>query len=85
MVIFGALRFLATTEDTLPISFSQFFVTLTADPAKLKKLTGKYVAFGMADLEQSSSKECLEALNALADGKGGTIRPVWIAECGLQA
>lgn len=62
----------------------QFFVTLTSDPAKLKKLTGKYVAFGVADLDQPSSKACLEALDALANGRGGTLKPVWIEECGLQ-
>ncbi|GAA5865346.1 hypothetical protein JCM1840_001536 [Sporobolomyces johnsonii] len=62
---------------------SQFFVTLTSDPAKLKKLTGKYVAFGQAVLEDQETRACLERLNDLADGKGGTRMPVWIAECNV--
>ncbi|ORY80700.1 cyclophilin-like domain-containing protein [Leucosporidium creatinivorum] len=62
---------------------SQFFVTLTSDPVKLKKLTGKYVAFGETDLKEESSRACLTALDALGNGKGGTNKPVWIAECGL--
>ncbi|GAA5842889.1 hypothetical protein JCM3766R1_005693 [Sporobolomyces carnicolor] len=62
---------------------SQFFVTLTSDAAKLKKLTGKYVAFGQSDLSVESSRECLERLNTLGDGKGGTRVPVWIEECNV--
>ncbi|GAA5885046.1 hypothetical protein JCM6882_007208 [Rhodosporidiobolus microsporus] len=61
---------------------SQFFLTLTSDAAKLKKLTGKYVAFGQADLADEGSRACLERLNALADGQGGTKDPVWIEGCG---
>ncbi|GAA6035020.1 hypothetical protein JCM8097_002146 [Rhodosporidiobolus ruineniae] len=62
---------------------SQFFLTLTSDAAKLKKLTGKYVAFAQVDLSVPGSKECLDRLNALADGKGGTKEPVWIEACGV--
>ncbi|GAA5908798.1 uncharacterized protein JCM6883_004171 [Sporobolomyces salmoneus] len=62
---------------------SQFFVTLTSDPAKLKKLTGKYVAFGQADLSIASSRECIDGLSSLGDGKGGTKEPVWIEECNV--
>ncbi|GAA5828999.1 hypothetical protein JCM11251_004093 [Rhodosporidiobolus azoricus] len=61
---------------------SQFFLTLTSDPVKLKKLTGKYVAFGQVDLIDEGSRLCLERLDALADGKGGTNEPVWIEACG---
>ncbi|GAA5961560.1 hypothetical protein JCM3765_002627 [Sporobolomyces pararoseus] len=64
---------------------SQFFVTLTSDPAKLKKLTGKYVAFAQADLSVQSSRECLERLSSLGNGKGGTTEPVWIEECNACA
>ncbi|GAA5867481.1 hypothetical protein JCM3774_002918 [Rhodotorula dairenensis] len=62
---------------------SQFFVTLTDDPVKLKKLTGKYVAFGQVDIADPDSASCLERLDSLADGKGGTTIPVWIQGCGL--
>ncbi|GAA5990682.1 hypothetical protein JCM10908_003187 [Rhodotorula pacifica] len=62
---------------------SQFFVTLTDDPTKLKKLTGKYVAFGQVDLSDPDSLACLERLDSLGDGKGGTTEPVWIEHCGL--
>jgi hypothetical protein len=58
--------------------------TLTSDPAKLKKLTGKYVAFAQVDLADAGSKECLSRLDALADGKGGTKEPVWIEGCGVE-
>ncbi|CEQ39082.1 SPOSA6832_00567 [Sporobolomyces salmonicolor] len=64
-------------------SICKFFVTLTSDPAKLKRLTGKYVAFGQAVLEDPETRACLERLNDLADGKGGTRLPVWIAECNV--
>ncbi|GAA5998088.1 uncharacterized protein JCM10292_002315 [Rhodotorula paludigena] len=64
---------------------SQFFVTLTSDPAKLKKLTGKYVAFAQVDLADEGSRECLQRLDALADEKGGTIAPVWIEACNAIA
>ncbi|GAA5954550.1 hypothetical protein JCM8115_004622 [Rhodotorula mucilaginosa] len=64
---------------------SQFFVTLTDDPAKLKKLTGKYVAFGQVDMADSESASCVERLDALADGQGGTTLPVWIESCGTLA
>lgn len=67
------------TELTSPNG--QFFVTLTSDPVKLKKLTGKYVAFGQADLEDEATKRCLVRLDELADGKGGTVVPVWIDDC----
>ncbi|GAA6012629.1 hypothetical protein JCM10207_009062 [Rhodosporidiobolus poonsookiae] len=63
---------------------SQFFLTLTDDPAKLKRLTGKYVAFAQVDLSDANSRACLRRLNALADGKGGTKEPVWIAACGVE-
>ncbi|GAA5932994.1 hypothetical protein JCM10213_009261 [Rhodosporidiobolus nylandii] len=64
----------------------QFFITLTSDPAKLKKLTGKYVAFGQVDLaDDEASRACLDRLNALSDGKGGTREPVWIEACGMVA
>ena len=66
---------------TFPVR--KFFVTLTSDAAKLKKLTGKYVAFGQSDLSVESSRECLERLNTLGDGKGGTRVPVWIEECNV--
>ncbi|KAM0751116.1 cyclophilin-like protein, partial [Meredithblackwellia eburnea MCA 4105] len=62
---------------------SQFFITLSKDPALLKKLTGKYVAFGIVDFSETSSKSCLERLESLGDGKGGTSIPVWIEKCGL--
>ncbi|GAA5870860.1 hypothetical protein JCM16303_001609 [Sporobolomyces ruberrimus] len=62
---------------------SQFFVTLTSDPTKLKKLTGKYVAFGETDLSVESSRECLAQLNKLGDGNGGTLSPVWIEDCNV--
>ncbi|BGP37374.1 hypothetical protein JCM10450v2_001283 [Rhodotorula kratochvilovae] len=62
---------------------SQFFIILTSDPAKLKKLTGKYVAFGQVDLEDEGSRACLARLDALADGKGGTTQRVWIEECNV--
>ncbi|GAA5844860.1 hypothetical protein JCM9279_000020 [Rhodotorula babjevae] len=61
----------------------QFFVTLTSDPAKLKKLTGKYVAYGQVDLADEGSRACLERLDALADGKGGTTVKVWIDDCNV--
>ncbi|GAA5976587.1 hypothetical protein JCM5350_006690 [Sporobolomyces pararoseus] len=62
---------------------SQFFVTLAAESAKLKKLTGKYVAFAQADLAVQSSRECLDRLSSLGNGKGGTREPVWIEECNI--
>ncbi|GAA5857315.1 hypothetical protein JCM8547_002214 [Rhodosporidiobolus lusitaniae] len=62
---------------------SQFFLTLTSSPDKLKKLTGKYVAFGQVDLSDVGSKECLARLDGLGDGKGGTREPVWIEKCGI--
>ncbi|GAA6010851.1 hypothetical protein JCM11491_004565 [Sporobolomyces phaffii] len=62
---------------------SQFFVTLTSDPAKLKKLASKYVAFGQADLSVASSRECLDVLSTLGNGQGGTKVPVWIEECNV--
>ncbi|BGP22244.1 peptidyl-prolyl cis-trans isomerase, cyclophilin-type [Rhodotorula toruloides] len=62
---------------------SQFFVTLTFDSAKLKKLTGRYVAFGQADVEDVDTKRCFERLNQLADGKGGTTVPVWVEDCNV--
>ncbi|GAA6062696.1 hypothetical protein JCM10212_004754 [Sporobolomyces blumeae] len=61
---------------------SQFFVTLTSDPSRLKKLTGRYVAFARADTSDPDTRACLDRLGALADGKGGTRVPVWIAKCG---
>ncbi|KPV76885.1 uncharacterized protein RHOBADRAFT_51870 [Rhodotorula graminis WP1] len=64
---------------------SQFFVTLTSDPVKLKKLTGKYVAFGQVDLEDDGSRACLERLDALADGRDGTAVKVWIDDCNAVA
>uniref|UniRef100_A0A0K3CIN9 peptidylprolyl isomerase n=1 Tax=Rhodotorula toruloides TaxID=5286 RepID=A0A0K3CIN9_RHOTO len=67
------------TDDYAP----QFFVTLASDPVKLKKLTGKYVAFGQADLGDDETKRCLDRLNQLADGKGGTTVPVWIEDCNI--
>lgn len=66
-------------------SRSQFFVTLTSDPAKLKKLTGKYVAFGQVDLDDAGSRTCLERLDALGDGNGGTSVKVWIENCNVVA
>lgn len=75
-------RQLFATADSAP---AQFFVTLTDDPAKLKKLTGKYVAFGQVDMADSDSASCLERLDALADGQGGTTSPVWIENCGTLA
>lgn len=69
------------------IHLSQFFVTLAQSPATLKKLTGKYVIFGksiLSDDDQGrSSRACLERLNGLGDGKGGTSVKVWIDDCGL--
>ncbi|SGY67193.1 BQ5605_C004g02754 [Microbotryum silenes-dioicae] len=67
---------------------SQFFLTLTSEPARLKKLTGKYVAFGRSLVQGEGptareSRACLEALDALGDGKGGTTESVWIDNCGL--
>ncbi|GAA6047700.1 hypothetical protein JCM3770_001727 [Rhodotorula araucariae] len=62
---------------------SQFFIVLTSDPAKLKKLAGRYVAFGQVDLDDEGSRECLARLDALADGKGGTVKKVWIDECNV--
>ncbi|GAA5973266.1 hypothetical protein JCM11641_003041 [Rhodosporidiobolus odoratus] len=63
---------------------SQFFLTLTSDSVKLKKLTGKYVAFGAVDRTDSGSRECLDRLNALADGRGETSMRVWIEACGVE-
>ncbi|BGP53520.1 hypothetical protein JCM8202v2_001079 [Rhodotorula sphaerocarpa] len=68
----------------LNLSSLLFFVTLADDPAKLKKLTGRYVAFGQVDLLDHDSARCLDELNALADGKGGIAGPVWIEECGIE-
>ncbi|KAI5475631.1 hypothetical protein MNV49_001092 [Pseudohyphozyma bogoriensis] len=61
---------------------SQYFICLTSDPAKLKKLTGKYVAFGQADMSDEGTCAALERLDGLGDGKGGPSMPVWIEECG---
>ncbi|BGP19029.1 hypothetical protein JCM10213v2_007109 [Rhodosporidiobolus nylandii] len=70
----------------VPFELGTFFITLTSDPAKLKKLTGKYVAFGQVDLaDDEASRACLDRLNALSDGKGGTREPVWIEACGMVA
>ncbi|POY76150.1 hypothetical protein BMF94_0873 [Rhodotorula taiwanensis] len=75
----GCLQYSAVGLTPVP-----FFVTLTDDPSKLKKLTGKYVAFAQVDLLDADSLECLRQLDALADGRGGTVKPVWIDECGLE-
>ncbi|KAK4046863.1 hypothetical protein OIV83_005759 [Microbotryomycetes sp. JL201] len=57
---------------------SQFFIVLTTDPARLKKLTGKYVAFGKVDVDDADSRACLERLNELGTPKGTPKQPVWI-------
>ncbi|KAM0792679.1 hypothetical protein ACM66B_002459 [Microbotryomycetes sp. NB124-2] len=62
---------------------SQFFITLTKDSTRLKKLTGKYVAFGKVDLEDSDSVACMERLNELGSDKGTPSQPVWISQCGM--
>ena len=62
---------------------SQFFVVLTDDPAKLAKITGKYVVFGQMRLAEGGS-ELLESLNALggqSDEK--PLAPVWVEESGV--
>ncbi|KAH8923599.1 hypothetical protein BT69DRAFT_1281289, partial [Atractiella rhizophila] len=60
---------------------SQFFVCLTDDPTKLKKLDGKYVVFGKL-------KEGLELLSQIsergsASDDGKTSERVWIGACGV--
>ncbi|KAF8604425.1 cyclophilin-like protein [Ceratobasidium sp. AG-I] len=62
---------------------SQFFVIITDDPAKLAKITGKYVVFGKVRLT-GGGNELLVSLNALggqSDEKPST--PVWVEECGV--
>lgn len=63
---------------------TQWFLTLATTAPQLKKLTGKYVAFGQADLTKEATRECLARLEQLGDGKGGTSRPVWIERCGVE-
>ncbi|KAK4050044.1 hypothetical protein OIO90_005234 [Microbotryomycetes sp. JL221] len=62
---------------------SQFFITLTKDSARLKKLTGKYVAFGKVDTSDAGSVESLDRLNQLGSAKGSPTQPVWIKSCGM--
>ncbi|KAG9102570.1 hypothetical protein FRC06_001764 [Ceratobasidium sp. 370] len=61
---------------------SQFFIVLTSDPARLAKISGKYVVFGKARLA-GGGKEVLERLNALAGSDEKPTEPVWVQECGV--
>ncbi|KAL1751243.1 cyclophilin-like domain-containing protein [Schizophyllum commune] len=64
---------------------SQFFIVTTDDPAKLAKLTGKYVVFGKVRLEGEEGKvarRVLEKVDGLAVGDGKPSLPVWVGDCG---
>jgi len=60
---------------------SQWFVVLTDEESKLKKMAGKYVVFG----ELIQGWDVLDKLDAVS-GKGGDGKPlerVWIGGCGV--
>ncbi|KAG8743228.1 hypothetical protein FRC10_000229 [Ceratobasidium sp. 414] len=61
---------------------SQFFVVLTSDPAKLAKISGKYVVFGKVRLT-GGGKEVLERLGTLGGNDEKPTKPVWVQECGV--
>ncbi|TCD68754.1 hypothetical protein EIP91_009900 [Steccherinum ochraceum] len=57
---------------------SQFFIVLTDDEAKLSKMNGKYVAFGV----MKSGGEVLDKLDEVGGGADGkSSQPVWIGGC----
>jgi cyclophilin family peptidyl-prolyl cis-trans isomerase len=61
---------------------SQFFIVLTSDPAKLAKITGKYVIFGKARLADGGDL-VIQRLNALGGSDEKPSEPVWIESCGV--
>lgn len=57
---------------------SQFFVALTDEAAKLAKMNGKYVVFGLL----KEGWQVLERINAAGSEDGKPVDSVWIGECG---
>ncbi|KZV81445.1 cyclophilin-like protein [Exidia glandulosa HHB12029] len=69
---------LAMASSASGKSTSQFFISLTDDPAQLKKLDGKYVAFGRVD-----GPEGWEDTLRAVESRGSTGEKVWIEDCGV--
>ncbi|KAG8904624.1 hypothetical protein FRB99_001421 [Tulasnella sp. 403] len=63
---------------------SQFFVTLTEDPATLTKLDGKYVCFGEVKNVDGEGRQVLLRLNdAASPNSDKPSEPVWVSDCGV--
>ncbi|KAL1695352.1 cyclophilin-like domain-containing protein [Schizophyllum commune] len=80
---FGSLAMANSGKNS---NSSQFFIVTTDDPAKLAKLTGKYVVFGKVRLEGEAGevgRKVLEKVDGLAVGDGKPSVPVWVGDCGV--
>ncbi|KDN35127.1 hypothetical protein RSAG8_11860, partial [Rhizoctonia solani AG-8 WAC10335] len=76
---FGSLAMANSGKNS---NTSQFFVVLTDNPAKIAKITGKYVVFGKARTS-GEGKQVLQQLGALAGADERPLQPVWIESCGV--
>ncbi|KAJ1300720.1 hypothetical protein OPQ81_002364 [Rhizoctonia solani] len=76
---FGSLAMANSGKNS---NTSQFFIVLTDDPAKLSKISGKYVVFGKARASDEGEKT-LRRLGALAGADERPLRPVWVESCGF--
>jgi len=58
---------------------SQFFICLSDAPVQLKKLDGKYVAFG-----QVVGLEGWKDVLKVVEERGGSGEKVWVEDCGVE-
>ncbi|CAE6383638.1 hypothetical protein RSOLAG22IIIB_09248 [Rhizoctonia solani] len=76
---FGSLAMANSGKNS---NTSQFFLVLTDDPAKLAKISGKYVVFGKVK-STGEGKQILQQLACLAGADERPLQPVWIESCGV--